>query len=638
MMTSIRLSNWTYYGLAACAVFSLASMAYRFSAERSNRAVALAAEADTLEALGLAEGKTLPRALKDLSDKGFNALVLTEETVGELAVAGQLKIVTTPDSLFVSGDKFALKRVVRAVMLRLPGSKLKIDAQGKVSMLKLSRNISPSYLKALPVGLNPIQAKHARNAKWTIIARCSNQPGATERTVRGTVAWARELGAVVFLPTGDQVLGQRNNLQALIDELKQRKMVFANPEFAKIGGLEAAARLAPGNMVRLHAAQAAELDKYTEKEYLERFDLAASERGIRTLLLRPLSLSGKQPLQEFGRLAYKLAKQLNAEGLSVGKPRPFRNAQVPVVWFLFIGASLAFTVFTVIRPWLASDRARYIAIAALALAAASCAFDRAREYVALLAAVIAPLLAFAYLEQANDRPIVKHFALMSLISLVGGLCVAGLLNGVAYYTRTDQFTGVKAAHLLPVAVVGLYFFVQYADGRGVLKTPVFWGQAIVAFGLLAVFAFMLVRTGNDSPGGVSGIELKLRSLLAHLLQVRPRSKEIFVGHPILFVAIGMLLRYKLLNPSDRSRSGWLALALMVGAIGQTSIVNTMCHLHTPLTVSAVRIFIGWLIGGAAGYVLWNLFKDWILPIHATAAQGVLFDDWRQGNKEGTTGG
>jgi len=637
MKISISLSRWTYYGIAACALFSLVSLAFRFSAERSNRAVALAAEVDTVESLGLSQGKTLPRAFKELAESGLNAVVLSEETAGDLVVSGQLRLTVTPANLFVAGDKFALQRVARAIKLRLPASNLKIDTDGKVAMLKLSKNISPSYLRSLPIGLNPIHAKYARNMKWTIIARCANQMGATEDTVRGTIAWARELGALIFLPAGDQVLGRRSNLDALSDELKKQKMYFANPEFAKIGGVDNVAQIAPENMVRLHAAQAGELDKYTEAEYVERFDLAATERGIRVLLLRPLSLSGEQPLTEFGNLAGKVSKSLKSEGLKIGYPHPFKNTKVNPIWFVLIGASLAFTIFTVISPWLKSDTSKYVAIGILALMALACFVPKTAEYVALVAALVMPLLAFAYLDQAADRSIIKQFALMTLISLVGGLCVGGLLNGIEYYTHTEQFSGVKAAHFLPIALIGVYFFLKYADTKDLLKTPVFWGQIIVGFSVLAVMAFMLMRTGNDNPAGVSGIELKMRSLLAHFLHVRPRSKEIFIGHPLMIVSIGLLLRYKLLNQSDRSRGGWMALAMMAGAIGQTSIVNTMCHLHTPLTVGALRIVIGWIIGGAWGYVLWLIIKDFVMPIDSPSQQGVLFSDHHNDGGEGKDG-
>lgn len=639
MKISISLNRWTYLGIAACALFSLISLGYRYSAEKSNRAVAIAAEVDTVEALGLAEGKTVPRAFKELSKYGFNAAVLSEEYVGDLVSSSQLKITVTDSNTFVSGDKLAVARVARSLSLRLPIKNLKIDTSQPVAMLKLSKNISPSYLRSLPIGLNPIMAKYARGAKWTIIARCANQVGATDKTVAGTIAWARELGAVVYLPAGEQVLGRRDSMKALDDALNNPKsrMYFANPEFAKIGGVENLAKMSPDNMVRLHAAQAAEIDKYTLQEYLERFDLAASERGMRILMLRPLSLSNPKPLTEFGITAAKLAASLKSEGLVIGAPHPFKDVKVPVVWFVLIGASIAFTIFTVILPWLKTDVSKYAAIAVLTLMALACLVPAAREYVALLAALVMPLLAFVYLDSVQDRSVAKHFALMTLISLVGGLCIGGLLNGVVYYTHTDQFSGVKLAHFLPIVIVGLYFFAKYAETKGLASSPILWGQIFIGAITVVALGFMLMRTGNDNPAGVSGLELKLRSLLSHLLHVRPRSKEIFIGHPFMVVAIGMLLSRKMLSNRKAIGGGWLALFLMAGAIGQTSIVNTMCHLHTPVMVGLTRIVIGWIIGGGIGYAIWLLIKDFVLPIESKHRQGVLFSDHHFVEGEGEDG-
>mgnify|MGYP007030164791 CR=1 FL=1 len=46
----------------------------------------------------------------------------------------------------------------------------------------------------------------------------------------------------------------------------------------------------------------------------------------------------------------------------------------------------------------------------------------------------------------------------------------------------------------------------------------------------------------------------------------------------------------------------------IGMVGQASIVNTLCHLHTPLEVSLARIAIGWVLGGILGALLWALFR------------------------------
>jgi hypothetical protein len=43
---------------------------------------------------------------------------------------------------------------------------------------------------------------------------------------------------------------------------------------------------------------------------------------------------------------------------------------------------------------------------------------------------------------------------------------------------------------------------------------------------------------------------------------------------------------------------------MVSAMGQTSIVNTMSHIHIPVLLSIVRVLEGLVIGGVIGGVLW----------------------------------
>jgi hypothetical protein len=54
--------------------------------------------------------------------------------------------------------------------------------------------------------------------------------------------------------------------------------------------------------------------------------------------------------------------------------------------------------------------------------------------------------------------------------------------------------------------------------------------------------------------------------------------------------------------------GWAVLALMVGAIALTSVVNTMCHLHTPLDVGLIRIGVGFVLGGIIGGVAWAVLR------------------------------
>jgi hypothetical protein len=51
-------------------------------------------------------------------------------------------------------------------------------------------------------------------------------------------------------------------------------------------------------------------------------------------------------------------------------------------------------------------------------------------------------------------------------------------------------------------------------------------------------------------------------------------------------------------------SGWAALLLMLGGVGLTDVVNTLCHLHTPVKVSLTRDLLGIVIGVGVGAIVW----------------------------------
>jgi hypothetical protein len=192
---------------------------------------------------------------------------------------------------------------------------------------------------------------------------------------------------------------------------------------------------------------------------------------------------------------------------------------------------------------------------------------------------------------------------------VGGLSIAGLLNTLPYYIRASQFEGVKVAVFVPIVLVAIYYFVRIGGMKEALKSPVTWGASLLALVILAALAFMNSRTGNDNPAGVSGFELKMRFLLDQVLFVRPRTKEFMIGHPLLILGIGMLSMYK--RKPNATLGLWTTLALAGGAIGQTSIVNTMCHIHTPVTLSLARIGVGIVAGVIIGFIVWTVAKRWL---------------------------
>ena len=592
-MTERRVPAWLYASFLITALLASYSLFQRFQVESRNKAVGLVAEADTIQSLAATKGISFDAALGQLKAEGLTGIVLPEESIGDLIVDGRAAI----GPMFVrltNEDQELRARIVRGL-----GNRFGIFVAPGDSTIPID-SLSPSLARSTSIGLDPRIAQAATAAGMTVIARLGNPQGVTESYVRASISWAAEVGAKVFLPQGEQVLGRRDALKAMADELKARNMLYATPEFAKLGGDANVVAGSPEIVVRLHAAQSAELDKLGMPEAIERYGKAAAERNQRILLLRPITNAAVDPLASFGEFVGKVRTQIEREGYTATAPHAFEDSKVPVWLFVAIALSVLPACFWI---WKVEGKGTTCASLALGLAillALATVVPQGRSLFALLAALVYPMIAFMLLEEAPVGVVVGYVR-TTLVSLIGGLCVAGLLNGLPFFVKADAFDGVKVAHFLPVGLIGFYFFARKTNYREAMRSPIFWQQAVLGMAILIGFAFMASRTGNDNPAGVSGLELKFRALLDQFLYVRPRTKEFLIGHPALFVALGML-------SSKRSYGGWIAIVMMLAVIGQTSVVNTMCHLHTPLTLSLARIGVGWIVGGIIGAMVWGVLS------------------------------
>ncbi len=588
-----RVPKWLYASFVLTAILAGYSLWQRYQVESTNKSVGIVAEADAIEMLSASEGLSFAEGLKRLKEAGLSGVVLPEETVADLVIEG--RAIVGPEAVRIATDDPQLRaRISRGLTQRFGLFVPAGDATIPIGSL------NPSLARSTSIGLNPQTAAEAQAQELFIVARLSNPSGATDTYVTAAIGWAAELGAGAFLPQGEQVLGRRDALPAMVDALRHYKLLYATPEFAKIGGDANIVGDNPDIVVRLHSAQTAELDKLGMPEAVERYGKAAAERNQRLLLVRPVSNASTAPIGSFGEFIGKIRKQLEKEGLSVGKPHAYEDSEVPVPIFVAIALSTLPAFFWLLSTLGKGRRWWKVAFGAVVMIALATMLSLARGPFALLCTLLYPMIAFMLLDLAPTG-IVLGFLRTSAVSLIGGLCVGGLLNGLPYFVKADAFEGVKIAHFLPIGLIGLYFFLRNTDVKAALKTPIFWQQAGIGMLLLVGFAFMASRTGNDGPAGVSGLELKLRALLDQILYVRPRTKEFMIGHPALIIAIG-------LAASKRASGGWLAVAMMVGAIGQTSMVNTMCHLHTPITVSLARIGVGLVVGGILGAIGWGVLS------------------------------
>lgn len=568
------------------------SLSTRWRVESRNRAVAMAMEIEPIRDAAAAEGVPLASALDRLKTAGLRAVILNEETIGELVARRVLDWKAETDGVSVSGSPELVQRVVQGIARIYPAA-----GPGPTFALE------PDMFGSIPVGLNPDHATAARQAGLILVARHANADQMTPTAIRSTLASSRELGATIFLPLGERVLGQRDLIPYTERVLREQGWLYATVEFGRIAGDAAMAARLPDRLVRLHSIQAAEIDRLSPAAVIERYSKAYRERNIRLLLVRPFSGASASPLSQIGESVQKIGRGLMREGGELKAPRPFEEPKAPGWSFVLIGVGAMAIAFWVGTNLFTNMTIRAAGAAMAGLFAALSLSEAGRPILALAAAFMLPIA--GYLIGFRRLPAVAMTAIVGF-GLLGGLCVAGLLNSQASLVQIDQAMGIKLAHFGPIVAIGLWLVSQTLDWRAALRSPVTWLAATLALLVAGALGFMLLRTGNEAPSAVSGFELRIRALLEAILYARPRTKEFLIGHPALVV--GTCLASWSARRNEPRAMGWAALLLTVGAIAPTSIVNTLTHLHSPLDMALARIATGLVLGVIVGAAAWAVLR------------------------------
>ena len=603
----MRLLGWLLaLGLVVSSLAAGALALQRLRVEQANRAVEVVLDYPDVAQWASASGKTVAAWLR-----GFSMPFSVALTEGTLADWGMPVAAPTPTYLLSETRFQQAKRVLALkarVELKPPQDAPAVEARSE-SGARFWVVGDPLAIMQLGLGLDPAQVAQVRAGGKPIVARLVNPQGITPLALRGSLLFAREQGASLLIFAGDQVLGYRLGLQATAHNIQANAMRFGAIEFAKQAGAGNLMQAIPEHTVRVHSVGLAESLLLSPGEIVERLERAAQERNIRVLYLRAAGADTatlRDILQQLERRLHRAGYAIRESGA-----RPFEALQPPAWQFALVGLGVG-----VLAGWALTlfRRAGVWAFAPLVLGAAFamlCLLPLGRKAVALAAALLFPtvgVVAMAWLARGT-APSLWQGARLLLVpfawSLMGALHIVGLLAETPFLIKADQFAGVKVAHALPLLLV-LVFYTAWAVGRwdfwrDWLARPMLWGQALLALVILSAVGLMLIRTGNEAPGAVPEWELRLRALLESVMQVRPRTKEFLIGHPALVVGVWMLLT---------GRTRFLPLVMFLATIGQASVVNTFCHLHSPLLVSLQRTGWGILLGVGLGLLALGVLTRW----------------------------
>ena len=332
--------------------------------------------------------------------------------------------------------------------------------------------------------------------------------------------------------------------------------------------------------------------------------IAVRERQADVLIftLRPES----DDIEGATRFIAKVAGGVQRDGHALGDtpflPPAYRVASLlKLLQILALGAAVSYLP-RYIRPSIGRSRLPFYAAAACG-AAFLMTGEGGRaalsQVLALGSAVVYPLIGILSVVGAADsspKPWLWFLRVCGWTAL-GGVAVAGFTSDYLFQMRIFQFSGVKAAYLLPLTVA--YVFTLRAIALRGLRTRRKVAQvAVFSVVFWLSVAFLVIRSGNAPIVAVPESEIALREFLFRLFWVRPRTKE-FLLHPLLLAGL-YLMR------SGRQIPG--RFAVLLASVGQLSIVNTFAHAHHPVIVSCLRSGLGIALG-AATFILCRYAGD-----------------------------
>ena len=207
-----------------------------------------------------------------------------------------------------------------------------------------------------------------------------------------------------------------------------------------------------------------------------------------------------------------------------------------------------------------------------------------RKFFGFCLLLFGPFLGWYYGQKTGKISALSRYLLINFITLLVGILLGIVGTDIQFQQNITSLSGLKLA-TFGCFLGGIFWLFSFSEIKRWLSQPLIVGW-LVALGLAGiVITYWLWRSGNTGiplPG-----EIFVREWLENCFYVRPRFKEFLLGQPALF--LGLVYNQK-----------WL---LLVGLVGQISVMNTFAHFHTPLWLSILRTLVGIFLGLGLGVVI-----------------------------------
>ena len=522
-----------------------------------------------------------------------------------------------------------------------------IEALGSTDLLPINAVREPVGILQAPLGLSSSEMRKVASLGFNVIVRPQNFVNVTEEKIDSIFNRIAKSGVEVnaYMPAGAEVVGYPNKIDYMAKKLADRKLImqehYTQLQFAKVEGLVPLAEALNYKAVRTYVIDSLEQKKISVGEGLRRWALTDEERNVRVNYIRPyfLSQNGQDLLAMNLQYVKDITANVKARGFKIGEAGLFEAEPSTVkngytgpyfpnkIAFVIIGAAVlaGAVIYLAQLVELANSKQVMLWGVLTAVMAAILLAGRGlvmRQALAFGAAVFFPVLSMNVILDLWDRTKTSsvsalkvilnstwQLALAVLMSLVGGMYLAAILADSRFLLEIDIYRGVKLTFIMPLVLMTVLYVKRYdmlgVMGAGMkvavsrvndlLNKPITF-KHIALLGVLGIILlYFVARSGHSAGVPVAAIEVKMRLFLEQLMYARPRQKEFMIGHPAFFLAA-----YAAYHNAPRL----MQYALTCGAvIGQASLVQTFCHMRTPVFMSTVRAIDGYVMGAVIGIIL-----------------------------------
>ena len=533
-----------------------------------------------------------------------------------------------------------------------------IKVKGSTTPLPDGRYDEPQGLLQAPLGL-PVQDLRRVNALgFKIIVRPQNYIEVTDEQIDAIFDRIKEAGVPVaaLMPCGTEVVGYPNKMQHLGERMKENNMTlvmlehYTQLQFAKIDGLLPLAEFNDYKAARSYVIDPTEQKKISVGEALRRWALTDEERNIRVNYIRPFLMpeGGQDIMKTNLKYVRDIKASVEARGYTIGEAGvfatkgegfapyfPSKLSFIPVLLAIVAGVVLYLSLLFNLSG--GKQLALWAVLSAGGLALLFIGRGLlTRQLLALAAASVFPVLSMSVIFNIWDKNTTDKHSLLSIcwkgiwqlalaiaLSLVGAAFLSAILTDSRFLLEIDIYRGVKLTFILPVIFTAILFIKRYdllqVVGKGLqtlwkrlnglLDTGLTFRHVVVLLVLMFIAYYFVGRSGHTGGVPVPAIELKMRAFLEQLMYARPREKEFMIGHPMFFLAVLAVYRC--------APRWWQFVLTCAAVIGQGSLVQTFCHMRTPVVMSFVRALDGYAVGvvfGVAGVLVIGALLPFVLKL------------------------